>query len=435
MQLRYGIFLGVTTLVAIGACSASRMSTFGTTSAAAGGTNAATVASTGGAGPTVGAGGFDLAGSGGSTGAGMICDSEPDADTDKDGYSINQGDCNDCDVNVNPNAIEVVVGADGTGGGGGSIPVDENCDGMIDELPKDCDAMLAIDTNEPMDAARAIELCKVSSGPKDWGVIVANWVSVDGSLPPPNPNFSLGHGMLTGFGANVKVQRGARMLALSSGTARQPSDPGYLPVSGFSKGISMQHPMGFPKESPSCGVAVTGGAFDGAAVELKIRVPSNAHGFKFDFNFYSVEWPIYVCSSYNDFFVAILFPIPMGQTDGNISFDKIGNPVSVNNAFMDVCACLGGPPCMAGGKSFPCSLGNAELIGTGFDVAKGGQGHAATSWLATQAPVEPGSEISMRWGTYDSGDGALDSTTLIDNWQWLANAGTNVGTVVVPDPQ
>ncbi len=434
---RLFLFIGFATLTTAGACEASRRSTFGgvddTTSA--GGTSSATTTTAGGAGPaTTGEGGFNLAGSGGSTGSGTVGASGPDDDSDKDGFTANTGDCNDCDANVNPNAVEV-VGGDGAGGGGGGVPVDENCDGTVDEEPATCDAMLALDSNDPMDAARAVDLCKVSTGPKDWGVIVANWVSVDGSLPPPSANYPLGHGMLSAFGPNVKVQRGARMLGLSSGTARQPSDPGYQSVNGFSKGFTMNHPMGFPKESPSCGVSVTGQARDGAAVELKIRVPSNAHGLKFDFDFYSFEWPNYVCSMFNDFFVAILWPIPMGQTDGNISFDKIGNPVSVNNALVEVCGCPSGPPCIAGGKNFPCALGTSELLGTGFGAELAFSDHGATSWLATQAPVEPGSEISIRWGTYDSGDGLLDSTTLIDNWQWIATPGTKVGTDPVPDPE
>ena len=153
---------------------------------------------------------------------------------------------------------------------------------------------------------------------------------------------------------------------------------------------------------------------------------SKKKNFSFDFDFYTYEWPVFVCSQYNDFFVAMLSPIPMGQTDGNISFDQLGNPVSVNNAFVEVCGCSGGPPCSAGGKMFSCSLGNTELTGTGFE------GHAATSWLSTTAPVDPNSTITIRWGTYDSGDGVLDSTTILDNWKWIAEPGTTVGTDPVP---
>jgi hypothetical protein len=106
-------------------------------------------------------------------------------------------------------------------------------------------------------------------------------------------------------------------------------------------------------------------------------------------------------------------PIPPGQTDGNIAFDSKGNPVSVNNAFLDVCGCTGGPPCTAGGKVFDCPLGTTDLTGTGFES------HAATGWLVTTAPAEPGTTITLLLGVYDSGDGVLDSTALIDSFRWL----------------
>jgi hypothetical protein len=115
----------------------------------------------------------------------------------------------------------------------------------------------------------------------------------------------------------------------------------------------------------------------------------------------------------------------------------MGNPVSVNNAFLEVCGCQGNPPspCQAGGKNFPCSLGDTDLIGTGFgfDSSGGsGQDHGSTGWLQTKAPAAPNSTITMRWIVYDSSDGVLDTSALIDNWQWIAEAGVAVGTTQVP---
>jgi hypothetical protein len=378
--------------------------------------------------------------SGSGAGEGTTCNN-PGFDYDMDGLDDTEGDCNDCDPNVNPNAVEVILDSYGSGGGSGSggaggasaEPADEDCDGEIDEPPDVCDTALPIDSQDPFDAARAVGLCKISGGPDDWGVVNAQWVAVDGTPAPASPNFHLGHGNLDHFGSAVNPQQGGKMLALSSGTARNPTDTGYMSVGGFDKGYTMNHPQGFPKESPACPFVTTGIPHDGAAVQITIKAPSNAQGFSFDFDFYTYEWPGFVCSTYNDFFVAILDPIPMGQLDGNISFDQLGNPVSVNNAFLEVCGCSGGPPCLAGGKTFNCALGNAELQGTGF--TDGFQDHGATSWLVTQAPVEPNATITIRWGVYDSGDGVLDSTTLIDNWEWVAEPGTVVGTEPVPDPQ
>jgi len=421
--------LAVVPLVSAACSATSDPSTFDSTSSSSSsssGGGGATTSSSSGEGGDIGFGGQYTGGSGGGS---IECTPKgPDDDVDGDGYTPNEGDCNDCDKYRNPNAVEVINEP-------GAPAFDENCDGVVDEVPNPpCDEGLAIDSKDAIDGARAIELCKMSGSVLEWGVVTAAWVMADGSLPPAGfeSSFHLGHGLLTAFGPNNSVRRGARLLALSSGTARQPDDPGYQSVNGFPKGYQGQHPEGFPKESPACPGSFTGEPNDVVALEARVRVPLNAHGFSFDFNFFTYEWPGFICSQYNDFFVALLSPKPMGQTDGNVSFDSQGNPVSVNNAFLEVCGCPENPPfpCQAGGKSFPCSLGNVGLIGTGFGFDSGGGDHAATDWLKTQAPVIPGSEITMRWAVYDSGDGALDSTTLIDNWQWIAKPGT----VVITDP-
>jgi hypothetical protein len=366
-------------------------------------------------------------------GGGIQCSpGGPDDDVDGDGYSPNQGDCEDCDPNRNPNAIEVPTADD-------AEPFDEDCDGEVDEAEEPpCDVGIPIDAMDPLEAARAIELCKTSSGPGDWGVVDAKWVVADGGPPPSDPasmtNFHLGHGFLDDFGPNVELRRGDRMLVLSSGTARRPDDPGYQNVQGFTKQYSSGFPQGFPKESPACPGTFTGTVYDPTGVELTVRTPSNATGLSFDFNFYTYEWPGFVCSQYNDFFIAILDPIPMGQSDGNISFDGQGNPISVNNALLDVCGCPENPPspCLAGGKTFDCPLGNIQLIGTGFGFDTAFQDHGATSWLRTTAPVPKDAEIRLRFAVHDSGDGSLDSTSLIDNFRWVATPGTTVGTNPVP---
>ncbi|APR83993.1 Cell division protein FtsH [Minicystis rosea] len=366
---------------------------------------------------------------------GIICTpGGPDDDVDMDGFTQNQGDCDDCDPNVNPNSLEVPTPE-------GVTPKDENCNGTVDEAVPDvtCDSDLAVAEMDPLGAARAVELCKMSTGPLDWGVVSAKWVMADGSNPPTTApqatNFHLGHGMLSAFGAVVKVRKGERMLALSSGSARQPTDPGYHSVNGFDKLYTGGNAQGFPKESPACPGTLTGEPHDPTGVEIVINAPSNAKGFSFDFDFFTFEWPNYVCNKYNDFFIAILSPKPMGQTDGNVSFDSMGNPVSVNNALLEVCGCEGNPPnpCVEGGKTFACSLGNTDLIGTGFGFDTDfGQDHGSTGWLQTKAPITPGSQITIRWAVYDSGDGSLDTTTLIDNWRWIANAGVDVGTNPIP---
>jgi hypothetical protein len=388
-----------------------------------------------GAGGDLGLGGGPAATGTGVGGSGPICHpGGPSDDIDGDGFTPAQGDCDDCDPFSNPNAVEVIATD-------GSIPKDEDCNGEIDEAPPaPCDKGIDVADLDPMAVPRAVELCKVSKGPKDWGVISSTWVLADGTPPTPLqlPNFHLGHGFLSAFGATVAVRAGQRMLGLSSGTARAPNDPGYHDVAGFDKGYSGVSPPGFPEESPACPELMTGDPHDAAGVEVKLRAPSNAHGFSFDFDFFTYEWPNYICSAYNDFFIALLSPPAPNQADGNISFDALGNPVSVNNAFLDVCGCPGSPTgsCYAGGQEFVCSLGDADLLGTGFGFDTSPENssvdHGSTGWLKTTAPVEPGGEIALRWVVYDSTDGILDTTTLIDNWRWLATPGITVVTSPIP---
>lgn len=379
------------------------------------------------------------------TSGGVSCNYPNNVDHDGDGWTPDEGDCNDCDKNVNPGAIDTLHDTDG----GAPVWFDEDCDGTKGSAyTNTCDGNMGVDSQNPDDGARAVELCQnAAANPatkkdKKWGVLDTRWVLPDGSDPATMvysmDNYHLGHGMLAAFGPNVHVQAGTRMLGLSSGSARQPTDAGYHDVGGFDKGYTSGSPAGFPKESPACMGVTTGTPHDGAALEVEIRTPTNATGFTFDFNFFTYEWPNYVCSQFNDFFVALLTPIPSGQTDGNISFDNLGNPVSVNNAFVEVCGCsFMGPPCIAGGKTFSCSLGASTLMGTGFGGDTGmGQDHASTSWLLTKAPVTGGQVITLRWTVYDSGDGILDTTTLIDNWKWIANGGTvTVGTAPIETPK
>lgn len=362
-----------------------------------------------GAGPIIGVDG----GSGATGGGTSTCTSGPNDDSDGDGYTPSSGDCNDCDANANPGALDVI-----------GNNVDEDCNGTADDTQTTCDANIVdVGYLDPNDAARAIGLCHfATAGDKKWGVLSAKYVKADGS---PGIN-DVSHGLLTGFGPNVNPQEGKRLLALSSGAARQPSDTGYQNPGGYDTGIMGTAPPGFPKDSPACSVQTANDktTWNPIALELQIRVPSNAKSFKFNFDFYTWEFPGYVCTQYNDFFVALQSPAPANAQSGNISFDTQGNPVSVNNGFLEVCS-----PQNAGGKNFPCSLGPSQLQGTGFE------NHAATGWLETQSPVTPGSEITLRFAIWDMGDPVLDSTVLIDKFVFSAEEATGSTTKPVPVPR
>ncbi len=279
--------------------------------------------------------------------------------------------------------------------------------GCADGECASCDSALAVDSLDPMDAVRSLGLC--------WGIVDARWVQPDGSSPALDDAqvqaYHLGHGNLSGFGAVVGPMEGSRLLGLSSGTARAPSDPDYQSPAGFDKGYLSPSSSGFPKESPACPGLITGEAHDATALEFSFEIPENAHGFRFDTFFFTFEFPDYICSTYNDFFLVLADPAPAGSSSGNVVFDSQGNPISVNAAFLEVCEAN-----EYGGKTFPCDLGTGPLEGTGFE------NHGATGWLRTTVPATPGDMTTLRLVIHDSGDGVLDSTALIDNFQWITTS-------------
>jgi len=332
-------------------------------------------------------------------------------DADGDGFSIALGDCLDCDPLVNPGAFELPTERN-------EIALDENCDAQIDEPPALCDTNLALVDTSALSAAKALGLCQMASGTDmKHGVVDARWVRADGSPAQGGYNASV----QANWGPNVATREGGRLLALSSGHARLPNQPGACGSLTCSITGPGTPPPGFPASVPNCpGSSVIN---DDIALELTLRAPTNAAGYSIDLDFYSFEFPEWVCTSYNDQFVAIVSPQPVGAQNGNIVFDLMSVPMSVN-MLMPVCTYSPSLP------QFPCSLGAAELQGTGFDVWNDG---AATSWLRTSAPVTAGEIVSIRLAIWDAGDAAWDSTVLLDNFRWLPH-DTAVSVLTTPAP-
>ena len=119
---------------------------------------------------------------------------DPNADMDGDGWSPNQGDCNDCDPNVNPGAIDVA---------GDPNMVDNDCSGKYDP-PTPCDSGLQLADVDPQSGAKAIELCQFTTESpatpqqKIWGVVNAQYVRANGAAfarpaRPGGPAAELGH--------------------------------------------------------------------------------------------------------------------------------------------------------------------------------------------------------------------------------------------------
>jgi hypothetical protein len=161
----------------------------------------------------------------------------------------------------------------------------------------------------------------------------------------------------------------------------------------------------------------------------------------FALKFHSFEYPEWVCTPYNDQFVALVSPAPPGSMHGNVAFDASLNPVSVNLGFFDVCnpasqpafASNCGSPVDCPAAPVPyCGAGAGDLEGTGFDV----WGEAgATRWLSSRAPVQGGTDITVRFAIWDTTDQALDSTVLLDGFSWITGGPTSVLTEPLGAPK
>ena len=341
---------------------------------------------------------------------------DPTKDNDGDGYTY-ADDCDDANPAVNPGAYDVV-----------GDKVDNDCDGKADEVDK-CDPGLALTSKTAADYAKALDLCKTTTEgatgkDKRWGVISATISTTDGGAAP----WARQYGIETTFGSVLKPKGNAAMAVLSTGSARTPGQPDYikpltLDPTDKNTGNENSAPPGWPKNSAGCADPLTPGmANDSVVLKLRIRVPTNANAFSYDFDFYTSEYHDYVCTAFNDTYIALLTTKAKldPKNNGNISFDKKGDPVNVNSGFFEVCS-----PGSFGGKSFACALGRTELSGTGFDGDPDPAGGSAdedgaTSWLETKAPVVPGEIIDISFMIWNTSDHILQSTVLLDNWQWSA---------------
>ncbi len=259
-----------------------------------------------------------------------------------------------------------------------------------------CDSGLAMDSNDPLEAAKALGIC--------LGLQSAEWVLPDGSSIAGIPSFDIGHGILTGFGSNVTPRQGAAMLALSSGTARDPGDTGYGGVDSI-KGYSHALPAGFPAAVNGC--ETPGSGHDGIALKVTLAVPSWANAYQFRWKYYTSDYPSYICTTYVDNAIMRSVPAPAGALNGNVMFDALGNPVSANSpGSLGVCSYVDPP-------GYSCPYGTAELQGTGFES------NGASPWMTTTVPATGGTTLTLYFTIWDSGDNWGNSTILFDAWEWL----------------
>jgi hypothetical protein len=391
---------------------------------------------------------FDFGGSGGDGGTGGSpptgsCNTgDPNLDNDGDGFSAAQGDCNDCSPLVNPNAFEQAGDS-----------VDNDCDGVVDNAGLACDEGLGPVVGTPSDAAKAIGICNIGvpanpDDPKDrkWGLIAASFSGISGAFqttaPASGASTATQLGILPNFGSATPPQEGKSLFALSSGIARAPGQAG-APKNACTNDAEhskkSNYPAGFPKAG-ACGT--TGDAMDAIALDMRLRAPANAKGFKIRFKFFTCEYPEWVCDEYNDVFAILMSPSPLEagdvMTDSNneladIAFESTAagakNVIGVNNtSFLTACTKYG----YGDLKKYTSCKGESGLAGSGFSD------HAASSWLTTTVPLPtfaPGADrvFDLRFAIWDSADQALDSSAVVDGFEWETEAPEDTGTVIGKD--
>jgi hypothetical protein len=348
-------------------------------------------------------------------------------DLDGDGWTACGGDC--CETTaqcsdpklVNPGAFEVV---------GNNL--DDDCDAATSDTqePPLCSTVSKFATVTPDDMAKAMDICQTTTlAAKKWGLISAQFLLANGSVPNATQlsNMQNNQGaILQDYGTGgVVPQKGTTMAGLSSGKMRDQNDPGYAGTSsGY--GSSSTPPAAYLaanggnlQSSAGCsGNCPAGsGANDSLNLRLQIRVPTNAKSFDYQFRFFSSEYWSWQCTQFNDFYLTQLISGAAGiPASRNISFDSLGNPVSVNNGFFQHCAVKG---CNT------CPLGLGALAGTGMQLNNTGGG---TTWLNTNSPIVPGEVITLDLMIFDVSDGILDSLVLLDNFRWSLNASSGPST-------
>jgi len=391
------------------------------------------------------------------------CDGQVDEDTDNDGdgYTTCQGDCCDDPTEcsnpglVNPGAFDVA----GNG-------VDDDCDGVVDNPPQNCDSGLSSSSSNGMDYAKAIDLCQQVDangmvagkmyGPR-WGVVSATLTKADGTALDAAQ--SVQHSIRPHYGTGTQPQAGASLIELSSGNAAATADSN--PGPDLDEDGELGASSAFPSDwytangsklpnAPGCPAPSGDTANDPVMLTLTIRVPTNASSFSLGVNFFSSEFPEWTCSPYNDFFVVLLDSMwsgmPANPTDKNLALYTQTStmkkyPVGVNLAFGNTglfTQCINGAiGCDGTAGTIATCMSTAELAGTGMDQPDLGGGCSGgdtelgggTGWLTTTGNVKAGEMMKLRIAIWDTSDDALDSLAVIDNFLWSVQS-SDPGTVI-----
>ncbi len=373
----------------------------------------------------------------------------PAPDDDHDGFSTADGDCDDSNALVNRGAFEIAANG-----------LDDDCDGTGDNPAPGCDAGIPSNASTGLEYARAMDLCSTTlesppSNLRTWGVISAAFTLPSGSGSP----VAVARSVRSSFGSGNLPRSGSAMAVMSTGNAAavgQTNPPHVAFQGGADLGSSSAFPAdwlaangGSLPNAPGCPEVSGSVARDAIMLTLRIRVPTNARSFRLSGSFLSAEYPEWVCSEFNDFFVVLLDSTfagsPANPVDKNLAVlaNALGAyPVGVNLAFGNTglfTQCLNGPTGCAEpsvpGVQATCT-GTSGLSGTSMDTVNPAPKFASspgfcgtsnlagggTGWLVIQGNVEPGEVIDLRLALWDSSDGWYDAVVLLDDFEWSATS-------------
>ena len=315
------------------------------------------------------------------TDTGIGCGTASD-DYDGDGWSENDGDCNDCDDEIGPMALEIPANG-----------VDDDCDGSTDEAIVPCDCTSGADWWQAMDMCETTFLFS----PDTWHSGTGGDPEALGALD-----------MVTRLGDSTNdlpVHAGCRYTLLSTGIAGD-TDP--QPGTDLAGGST---PDPAPDYNGSQVFVPDGNqCYDNAQLMVALHAPANAYGFSFDFVYLTTEYPEWLGAGFNDAFYAV---IEAASTNGgastNISYDHspAQNEICVNSAFFE------DPP-----------MTDVSGSGFGWDSALSEHTGGSTGWYRTRWPVDPNEVFFLTFSIHDESDGIFDSTVILDNFRWLLSSPT-----------
>jgi hypothetical protein len=156
------------------------------------------------------------------------------------------------------------------------------------------------------------------------------------------------------------------------------------------------------------------GVFDVTSLKIDLVTPTGQDCLQFDVQFFSIEYPVFIGSEYNDAFVAEL-----DVNDWSISGTTINAPhnfaLAPGNKVLSINSGLTWSPALASGTAFV-------------------DPHGGTGMYTVSTPTVAGAH-SLYLTIWDMGDNALDSAVYLDRLRMFNSSGTCPTGVVIPgDP-